>query len=171
MAEEGRIQQVWTFILLICSCVIFSFLAILFGILTAAYYDPNEMLNTMSCVVVEPHHDCSLTPECAGGKVECCTAIVSVKPGTLFANVSTFQPLRTTLAFTEESTYYNYKQNATVTCYVSDRPEDTVARYNKYDGVKMSFRTTAIVTGSIAILCTAGVLLAPFFSRAMKQVH
>ncbi|KAG2392051.1 hypothetical protein C9374_013536 [Naegleria lovaniensis] len=117
MAEEGRIQQVWTFILLICSCVIFSSIAILFGILTAAYYDPNEMLNTMSCVVIEPHHECSITPECAGGKVECCTALVSVKPGILFANVSSFQPLRTTLAFTEESTYYNYKANATVTCY------------------------------------------------------
>ncbi|EFC41343.1 predicted protein [Naegleria gruberi] len=167
MAEDGRIQTVWVMILLFTSCCFFTFVAILFGIIASAITDPNEMSNAMSCTVLKPQVNCKT---CEGTHT-CCEAIVKVAPGTLFANVTNFQPIRTTEEFSSESTYYSYAANSTVTCYVGIDPESEEAHYAKYDGPKVELKTVAIVTGCIAICYTAGLILAPFFSKSLQQTH
>lgn len=165
--EDGRVRAVWMCILMLGSCFIFTFIAILFGILCSAYYDPTEMLNSLSCTVLEPKHECV---SCESTHT-CCSALVSVKPGTLFASATNFQVNRTTLEFSDESTYYSYAFNTTTSCYVNDDPTSTQASFAKYNGIKVEFKTAAIITGCISILCTCGILITPFFSRAMKAGH
>ncbi|KAL9653292.1 hypothetical protein ABK040_010999 [Willaertia magna] len=163
--EERKLNEnaVMVFIFLIGFTCLLGTLAVIMAICYGTFVDPNEKINVMTCTVLQTKLNC----EPCHSTHTCCHALLKVDPGTLF-DKNTFNTNRTTEEFSDDSTYASLTVGSSTTCYVGNNPQDTSALLRKYDGIRNGFKTTAIASGSIAIVCLVGVMLSPFFA---KTVH
>jgi len=123
------------------------------GIFSLNYADKYEYNIERSCTVMEPRYTCS--SHCTHGAVgdeQCstyCTALVRVHP-----DDDATAHNRTTLEFSDTSSFYEYEANTKVTCYLNQYHQDIVS-YEVHSETRKIVNVFAIGLGILAAVFIA----------------